>query len=240
MRYTVLIAALFVSSSAFAIEKLNTAPVIKDRMQIEYLGFAEEDAPGGDRLRSRTQVTYGLTDRWDVALSFLTEHRAGSDTQAIGPSARLKYELTEQGDWWLASAVQGRYTHATDGRANTFNTRFILQRDFGDVLATANFGVGRGIGEKRDPSLTMTGAAQLLYQVSPRISPGIEFFHTFGPLNDMDYTGNRSQEIGPILAGTLPLAEGHELTYVTGYYRGLSANAPEQSAKLQVNYVRQF
>lgn len=240
MRYLALLAVLLATSPAFAVEKLNTAPVIKERMQLEYLGFAEQEAPEGDRWRSRMQATYGLTDRVDLALSFLTENNAGESTQFVGPSARLKYELTEQGEWWLASAVQTRYTHAAHGEASTLNTRLILQHDAGDWLTTANFSVIRGIGEKRAESVALTGAAQLLYQYSPEISPGIEFFHTFGPLNDLDYTGRHSQEIGPIVSGAFPLARDQQITYVAGYYRGLSARAPEQSAKLQINYVREF
>lgn len=240
MRRVALLIPFLIANAAWASEKLNTPQVIKDRMQVEYLGFGDEQAPEGDRWRSRTQVTYGVTDRIDVALGFLTEDQQNTPTQAVGPTARLKYELTKQSDWWLASAVQARYTHAADGRANTLNTRLIVQRDVGDWLGTANFSVIRGIGEKRASSVHVTGAAQLLYQLSPEISPGIEFFHTFGPANDLDFTGERSQEIGPILSGTLPLHEQQSLTYVVGYYRGLSADSPEQSAKFQVNYVRQF
>ncbi len=240
MRRTIALLSLLFADSAWAVEKLNAPQVFKDRMQVEYLGFGEQEAPGGDRWRSRTQVTYGVTDRLDVALSYLMENQANTPTQAVGPSARVKYELTEQGDWWLGSAVQGRYTQHTDGRASTFNTRFILQRDFDDWLATANFSVVRGIGEKRASSVNVTGAAQLLYQLSPEFSPGIEFFHTFGAANGLDYTGNNSQEVGPIVSGSLSFDDEQSLAYVVGYYRGLSAQSPEQSAKFQVNYVRQF
>ena len=238
--YRILFMLVFFATPAWAIEKLNYPQVVKDRMQVEYLGFAEQEAPSGDRWRTRVQTTYGLTDRIDVALSYLAENQEGMHTRSVGPSARLKYEMTEQDDWWLSSAVQLRYTHATDGRANTLNTRLMLQRDFGDWLSTANFSVIRGIGEKRDPSVAVTGAAQLLYQYAPEISPGIEVFHSFGAVNDLDYTGRNSQEIGPIVAGALPLADQQQITYVLGYYRGLSAESPEQSAKLQVNYVVDF
>ncbi len=231
---------VLLASPAWAIEKLNYPQVIKDRMQVEYLGFAEQDAPGGDRWRTRVQTTYGLTDRVDFALSYLVENQQNTPTQSVGPSARLKYELTEQDDWWLSSAIQLRYTHATDGRASTFNTRLMLQRDFGDWLATANFSAIRSIGDKRDLSMAITGAAQLLYQYSPEFSPGIEAFHSFGSLNDLDYTGRYSQEIGPVVAGAVTVAERRQLTYVLGYYRGLSVESPEQSAKLQVNYVVDF
>lgn len=240
MRALPLLISLFVPYGAWASEKLNYPQVFEDRMQVEYLGFGDQEAPGGDRWRSRTQVTYGVTDRVDVALSFLAENQAGTRTQAVGPSARVKYELTEPGEWWLASAVQARYTQHTDGRANTLNTRFIVQRDMGDWLTTANFSVIRGIGEKRAPSVAVTGAAQVLYQLSPEFSPGVEFFHTFGAANGMDYTGSNSQEIGPIVSGSLPFDDAQSLAYVVGYYRGLSSNSPEQSAKLQLNYVRQF
>ena len=240
MRHFIAICLLLLAAPAWAAEKLNYPQVTKDRMQVEYLGFAEQEATGGDRVRSRTQVTYSVTDRFDVALSAFAEHGSERDGEFGGPSIRLKYELTEQGDWWLSSAVQTRYTHATDSRANTLNTRFIAQRDFGDWLATANFSAIRGIGEKRAESVSITGAAQVLYQISPEFAPGVEFFHTFGNANDLDYTGRNSQEIGPVVAGALPLAEHQQLTYVAGYYRGLSANSPEQAAKLQVNYVVDF
>lgn len=240
MQRIFLIVSLFIANTAWASEKLNMPQVFKDRMQVEYLGFGDQQAPDGDRWRSRTQVTYGVTDRFDVALSLLAEDQQNTPTQFVGPSVRLKYELTEQKDWWLASAVQARYTHATDGRASTISPRLILQRDMGDWLATANIGINRGIGDKRAPSLGITGAAQLLYQLSRELSPGVEFFHTLGPLNDLDYTGRNSQEIGPIVSGALPLADQQQLTYVLGYYRGLSANSPEQSAKIQINYVVDF
>lgn len=231
---------VLLASPAWAVEKLNYPQVVKDRMQVEYLGFAEQEAPGGDRWRTRVQTTYGLTDRVDLALSYLAENQQNTPTQSVGPSVRLKYELTEQDAWWLSSAIQARYTHATDGRASTLNTRLMLQRDFGDWLATANFSAIRGMGAKRDPSVAVTGAAQLLYQYSPEFSPGIEAFHSYGPLNDLDYTGRYSQEIGPIVAGAWPLSNHQQLTYVLGYYRGLSAESPEQSGKLQVNYVVDF
>ncbi len=240
MRHLSIVFSLLIAAPAWAAEKLNYPQVFEDRMQVEYLGFAEQEAPGGDRLRSRTQMTYGLTDRIDVALSYLMENQAGTSAQAVGPSARVKYELTKQGDWWLSSAVQGRYTRHTDGRADIFNTRVIVQRDVGDWLTTANFSVIRGMGEKRTESVNVTGAAQVLYQLSPKFSQGVEFFHTFGPANDTDFTGRHSQQVGPIVSGALPLDEDQQLTYVVGYYRGLSSNSPEQSAKLQVNYVVDF
>lgn len=240
MRRIPLFLPLLVATPAWAVEKLNYPQVIEDRMHVEYLGFAEQEAPDGDRLRSRMQATYGLTDRVDLALSYLTENQAGTPTQAVGPSVRLKYELTKQNDWWLASAVQARYTHHTDGRASLLNTRFILQRDFGDWLTTANFSVIRGIGEKRAESVNITGAMQAIYQLSREFSPGLEFFHTFGPGNDTDFTGERSQQFGPIISGALPIAQDRQFTYVLGYYRGLSANSPEQAAKIQVNYVVDF
>lgn len=230
-----------VSVPAFASEKINYPETTKDRMVLEYLGFGDQEAPNGDRLRYRAQMSYGLTDRIDVAISAYAEDQANTPGQFGGPSARVRYQFTKQSDdWWLGTGIQGRYIYATDGGPDQFLTRILLQRGEKKWLSTVNIGLGRSLGPERSTGLNTTIAGQVIYKYDPMISPGMEFFRTFGPFNDLDFNGQRSTEIGPIVTGTIPIAEKQDFAYIGGYYRGLTANAPEQSFKLQLNYVRQF
>lgn len=244
MRLRLFLMCLFAASPAAAVEKVNYPAVIKDRVQLEYLsvGTWDDENPAFDGAsRHRFQLSKGLTDRLDMAAALTVTADPSHDWRASGLGLRAKYELTEQGDWWLASAVQARYTHRVDTLPDDLHVRLLGQRTQGNFVGTANLGLRREIGEHRGDSIEVRMATQGLYRVSEAISPGLEVFKVFGRFNNLNDEDARSFQLGPIVTGQFPVGDqGDALMYLAGYYWGLTDSSADEGARLQLNYLMQF
>ena len=244
MRVSLFLVCLFIASPAMAVEKVNGSPVVKDRVQLEHLSIGtwdDKNAAQDGLSRHRWQVSKGLTDRIDLAAAITVTDHPAQDLRASGLGVRGKYELTEQGDWWLGSAVQARYTHRVDTAPDDLHVRFIGQRTQGKFVATANLGLRREFGEHRRESVEIRTAAQALYRTSTEISPGVEFFKVFGRVNALGNEDERSMQLGPIVTGQFPVGDqGDALAYLAGYYWGLSDSSADEGARLQLNYTMDF
>ena len=223
-----------------AIDKISGATVTKGLWRTEYYNYAEDETPRGSRMRQRLQSSYGFSDRFDLAIAAATDDRAGISEEFTGPSIRPRFQLTRQGDWWLESAIQTRYTAAGNGGPDNLTSKINLQRKQGDWTVLANLVAGREIGANRRQSLTTSASARVFYDYRREIMPGFEYYVATGPLNGVAINGRQPHEIGPVLLGHLALDDARGFEYVAGYYRGLTASAPEQSGKLELRYVQQF
>lgn len=231
-----------VASPALAVEKINTPPVVKDRMQLEYLltGSLDGEDPAQDNSqRHRVQIGTGVTDDLDIAISYSANHQF-NDTESFGPGIRARYELTEQKDYWFASGVQARYTHRTDDGADDLHVRGLVQRRQGDWMLGGNLGLRREFGAQRRESVEMRVAMNALYQLDPRFNPGIEYFTVPGQLNDLASFSDQPHEVGPVFYGAWPISEVGSIAYSAGYYQGLTDAAPDHSTKIIVQYLQQF
>jgi len=232
-----------VTAPALAIEKVNTPQVVKGRTQLEYFGAATTDdvtAAQDGAQRHRFQMQRAFTDRLDVALSFTGTAHPNESNRASNFGLRAKYEFTEQGEWWLSSGVQGRYSHRVDTHADDIHIRGLVQRQQGPVTATFNLGLRRELGADRLHGLEARAAAQAIYTVSPYLSPGVEWFSVFGTLDDIRPFTDQQQEAGPILTGAVPLSDTDFISYIGGVYWGLTDEAPDFGGRLQINYVTHF
>lgn len=242
MRRLGFIFLFFIAYPAFAVEKVNTPAVTKGRLQLEQLTLTTWDdgrAPLDDHYRYRWQVSGGITDRFDLALSLTNTYGGIDDDRLSGVGVRGKYEFTEQGDWWLSSAIQARYTHRVDTAPSDLHVRGILQRKEGPFSTVLNVGLRREIGHDRTSSFQIRSALQGLYSFNRDLAVGAELFSVQGQANDVDLP-DHELEFGPVISGTL-LRHGKDiLTANAGYYWGLTNEAPDGNARFQLNYGIQF
>lgn len=234
----------FFARPVFAIEKINSPNVIEGRLQLEQLSIRTSDDRKAlnNAQRHRWEASYGFTDRIDIALDAAVSRRSGQELEASAIGIRPRYQVTRQDEagWWLASAIQAKYTASLNGGNDDLAFRLLLQRRQGPLVAVVNIGMERELGAGRTASMDLRGGAQVIYETSLYLSPGFEYFTGYGPVNDRTPFTDQPHEIGPIITGDIPIHKTAGFAYVAGYYWGLTDEAPDSGARLQLNYVQQF
>lgn len=219
----------------------KSANVTKGRASIEYKGSrtGDDDSTRNNNQGHEFELYYGLTDSVRLGLERKYSHGPGERMEPDGLIPNVTLQTTEQGDWWLSSAVFLEYAFKHSG-SDAAKTVLIAERTEGLVTVRGNFELAREVGGGRDHGVSYGSAVQGIYKTSSLISPGIEWHSDFGKLNDTAEWDEQKHYVGPLITGTLfTLAEG-SVGYAAGYYWGLTEASANNAQRVMLKYEVQF
>ncbi len=188
--------------------------------ELEY-GFTLRDL-GGDRvLLNRAGVGYAWNDKIFTEVYLLTESVNHEGGEVRGYEAELKWQITEQGEYWADWGLLLEAGTAKDISSHEFAAGILWEKELASswVLAAnaiAEYEYGNDIEDEFETALR----AQLRYRYSVAIEPALELY-----LDDQDWAA------GPALMGTVKLSSRKQLRWELGLLFGLDTKTPENSLR---------
>ncbi len=185
------------------------------------------------------ELTYGLTDRVELAVYLLMAQPDGHGYWYAGSEYRLRGRLFDPGvlpvDLGWYAELEWHKTPQFDDADVELEMRPIIEKDFGRLQLNANpifekvlAGAGKNQGVEFGYSI---GA---YYRWMRYLSPGVEFYGGAGLIDDADPLSQQQHYIFPVIWGELP----HGLEYNIGPGFGLTRGSDRVIMKFNVEMER--
>jgi hypothetical protein len=169
----------------------------------------------------RLSAGYAWNDRFFGEIYFITESFSHDNEQLRGYELELKWQLTEQGEYWadwglLFEAGASRDTDSRDLAVGLLWEKEIANR----WVAATNLILEYEYGESIEDEFESAFRAQLLYRNSKRFSPALEVY-----LDDQDCAA------GPAFTGEVKLSGKKKILWELGLLFGLDKQTPETNLR---------
>lgn len=231
--------AITTSSPALAVSSLQSPNVHKGEFEIEYSGSTTFDGnPGQDgETEHEIEFEYGLTDRISLELEGEIVSEPGEPTIYEGTGFGATFQFFEQGENWVDTGLELTYGFAAhDGDADTIAAQLLLEKQTGNLVHLANFRLRQEIGEDASGGLSQRLLWNSRYLYSQYFEPGIELQSNFGRTNENRSFDEQEHFIGPAAYGRV----ADHWKYEVAYYRGISNSAPDNAARIKLEYEFYF
>jgi hypothetical protein len=185
------------------------------------------------------ELTYGLTDRIEVAGYLLMASPDGHGYWYAGSEYRLRGRLFDEGTlpvdlgWYIE--LEWHKTPQFDDADVELELRPIIEKDLGrfSLMANPTFEkVLAGVGKKQGFEFGYSAGAY--YRWMRYLSPGVEFYGAAGLIDDNDPLNQQQHYIFPVLWGELP----HGIEYNFGPGFGLTRGSDHVIMKFNVELER--
>ena len=120
---------------------------------------------------------------------------------------------------------------AHKGDSNNFETKLLLEKDIGKFTSTANLKLQHEFGPNAESGWGSGVALATRYRYDKMFEPGIEYYGDFGKFSDNLSFSEQGHQIGPVVQGKIG-----PVRYDTGVLAGISTEAPDVTAKLNLEY----
>lgn len=194
--------------------------VEQNERELEY-GFTLRDLGDDNVLLNRAGIGYAWNDKIFTEFYLLTESITHDAEQIRGYEAELKWQITEQGEYWADWGLLLEAGTAKDISSHEFAAGILWEKELANRwVATANAIAEYEFGSDIQDEFETAIRAQLRYRQSIAFEPAIELY-----LDDQDWAA------GPALLGTIKLSGRKQLRWELGFLLGLDAETPESNLR---------
>ncbi|WP_322522239.1 hypothetical protein SR882_05020 [Guyparkeria halophila] len=210
------------SGTALAgVDKVYDPYVEQGEVELEARGVHGLDS---GEYKTKVGIGYGVTSRWFVE-GYLIGEKEDGDFEVEEGEIENKFQLAEQGQYWADFGLLVELEKAFDEDAWETKVGPLVQKQFGDVVATGNLLFEKKFGDDVAESDWETlGSAQLKYRLSEMIEPGIEY-----------YGSEDTQALGPVLLGANPFGMEH-VKWEAGLLFALNDETEDSIFRWQLEY----
>lgn len=188
--------------------------------ELEY-GFTLRDLGGDEVLLNRAAVGYAWNDKIFTEIYLLTETLSHDGEEIRAYEAELKWQITEQGEYWADWGLLLEAGTARNISSHEFAAGILWEKEVANRwVATANAIAEYEFGSDIEAELEAAVRAQLRYRYSAALEPALEFY-----LDDQDWAA------GPAFMGTIKFSGRKQLRWELGLLFGLNADTPESSLR---------
>lgn len=188
--------------------------------ELEY-GFVLRDLGDEKILLNRAGMGYAWNDKLFTEIYLLTESITHQGEQIRGYEAELKWQITEQGEYWADWGLLLESGTAKDISSHEFAVGILWEKELASRwVATANAIAEYEYGDDIKDEFETALRAQLRYRYSVAFEPAFEFY-----LDDQDWAA------GPALMGTVKLSGRKQVRWELGLLFGLDADTPENNLR---------
>lgn len=182
--------ALFISANTSAgVDKIYDPYVHQGELEIEARGVHQFDDE--DKHKIKTGAGYGINSVWFMEGYVITEQETGNKTRVEAVELENKFQLTEQGQYWVDIGLLTELEKVLDEDVWEFKAGPLVQKQIKNWVVTANFFLEKKFGpDTTDSEVELLGSAQLKYRLSPTLEPAVEY-----------YGDEETHAIGPVLLG---------------------------------------
>lgn len=231
------------NASFAGVGKISFPAITKGEAEIEYTGTRYGDSAKAQRNKQKHiyEMEYSFTDSFMFGLEAksMRQSTKGHEISAYGIEAQ--YELTNQGDWWIDSAIKGEYLLADHANEPAIlEMKILAAYKLGDTRLTGNLNFEKEVGNNRSSGSALESQFQASRHLNEHINPGIEWHAEYGKLDNISSTSAQEHYVGPIISGDLFELGGHEVEYTLGYFFGITNASADNAARLQLGYEFTF
>lgn len=231
-------------ADATAAELRIFSPVVPEQGQVE---VENNSSVTFDRSRQRDgqqthfgEVGYGVTDFWRTEL----EGHWESDEDGL----RLRtldneniVQLSSQRRSWIDFALFEEWDQAVDRRTpDVLTLGTLFQKRIGLSQTVVDVFLDRQFSRNAAPGTTLRYAGRSIWQVTPLVGPGVEFYGQPGRIGHFGDFDGQDHRLGPALAGELEIEGVGEVGYDIAYVFGLTPASPQGTVVWRVEFGRKF
>ena len=229
----------FITSNAFAADKIYSPNVVKGELEMEYSGSATFDHRHDKNhvQEHELEMEYGFTDRFSLELNGELEKEPGHalKTSSLGIGGR--FQFFEQGENWIDSGLLVSYGRALNrAEADTLEAKLLLEKQTGPFLHRANIGIEQAVGPHSASAPERVLGFNTRYRYSQYVQPGVEIQSDFGKSSEHKHFNQQEHVAGPALYGEL----APHVKYEAAYLVGISDEAAHNTARLLLEYEAAF
>ena len=206
---------LLLPAAVFAdVDKVYDPYVDQGEVEVEARGVHQFDDE--DNHKVKLGVGYGVNSFWFVEGYVIGEQKSGNDFDVADVELENKFQLTEQGQYWLDSGFLVELEKSVGNNSWEFKAGPLFQKQIKDWVITTNVFLEKKFGpDAPEHELELLGSAQLKYRYSANLEPAIEY-----------YGDDESHAIGPVLLGKTKWG-GTPVKWELGALGGLNHNTPD-------------
>jgi len=184
------VCAIFMAGAAQAgVDKVYDPYVYQGELEIEARGIHKFDDE--DEHKVKLGVGYGVTSFWFIEGYAIFEQESGESGDIEALELENKFQLTEQGQYWIDIGVLTELEKVVDEDVWEFKAGPLFQKQIKDWVFTGNFLMEKKFGsDNTEDGVELLGAAQLKYRLSQSLEPAVEY-----------YGDKETHAIGPVLLG---------------------------------------
>ena len=199
--------------------------VEQNERELEY-GFTLRDLGGEQTLLNRAGIGYTWNEKIFTEVYLLTESITHEGEEIRGYEAELKWQLTEQGEYWADWGLLLEAGTAKDISSHEFAAGVLWEKELSSRwVATANLIAEYEFGSDIESELESALRAQIRHRYSQAFEPAIELY-----LDDQDWA------VGPAFMGAIKLSGRQQLRWELGFLLGLDEDTPDMNLRGLIEY----
>lgn len=220
------------ANAALLLIAVNTAPVHaemnrvyhpyveQNERELEY-GFTLRDPGDENVLLNRAGIGYAWSDKVFTEVYLLTESITHEGEQIRGYEAELKWQITEQGEYWADWGMLFEVSTAKDISSHEVAAGVLWEKELASRwVAAANVIAEYEFGSDIQDEFETAIRAQLRYRQGVVFEPAIELY-----LDDQDWA------VGPAFSGIIKLSGRKQLRWELGFLFGLDTETPANNVR---------
>ncbi len=223
-----LLLAVGCSWSAGALAELNRVyhPYVEqNERELEY-GAVWRDLSNDQIMLQRAGLGYAWAEHWFGEIYFLTESITHEGEQFRGYEAEIKWQLTEQGEYWADWGLLFEAGSAHDINRREVALGLLMEKELtSDWVGTLNLFAEYEFGKDIEDEFETAARAQFRYRYSPAFEPALEFY-----LDDQDWAA------GPAITSVQKISAKQQLRWELGLLFGLDKKTPGNNIRLGIEF----
>jgi len=218
--------SVFAHASAFAaVDRIYHPYVELNEREVEY-GFSWRDLDGDPLYLDRLGFGYAWNDRVFTELYVLSESVSDEGELERGYEMELRWQLTEQGEFWADWGLLLELETADGASAHGVALGVLWEKELpARWTATLNLLGEYEFGDDVETEFESALRGQVRYRHSVELEPGLELY-----IDDQDMA------VGPVLMGAQRLGGAKQLRWETGVVFGLDSATPAATLRGLVEY----
>jgi hypothetical protein len=204
-----------------------------------YTRRGTQDAPAPDNnqglVRNSMEVTYGVTDKTEVAgYVDYSRARGNGDWDLAGSRAHVRTRFAEKGEWPvdLGLYAEAEFPHH-DVNDLEFELRGIIEKDVNKWTFDLNPIFERTLkGVEKEEGTELHYAASAIYRLNERWHPRLDLFGDFGPLRNFEERDEQTHLVSP----AIDILFGHGLSASVGVAYGQTKASEQQIVRARVEW----
>ena len=199
--------------------------VEQNEREIEY-GLVWRDLGHDPLLLQRAGFGYAWGDNLFTEVYLLSETMSHEGELIRGYEMELKWQLTEQGEYWADWGLLLEAGTAKDINSHEFALGILWEKELGSRWSAAANIIGEyEFGSDIEAEFESALRTQFRYRKSVLFEPAFEIY-----LDDQDYAA------GPALVGARRFSAGKQLRWELGFLFGLDDKTPANNFRFNLEY----
>jgi len=216
-----------VMADGFTVDRIYQPYVQPYEREFEYRALYLNDADAAIDGTQVHRLSYGhaLSDRWFVELYVIGANEPDDSLALEGYEAEVKWQLTEQGEYFADWGLLFELEYARDPRAWEYSTTVLFEKELGRWSATVNASLAREWGSQIQNEWETEFAGQMRYRYRPVFEPNVAL-----------YSSENVKGIGPGAQGIRKFSGGRNLQWQLNLVFGIDGASPDQAILGVIEY----